>query len=174
MNSIVLFKSKTGYSKKYAEWIAREIKADLMEASNASPESLSNYDVIVFGAGLYAGGINGIGIIKKNLELLKEKKTAVFAVGAAKPDEKVIREIREKNFSSDELKKIKFFYLRGGFNFQKLGFLDKFLMLLMKLHLKTKKELTADDQGLLNAYKKPVDFTKKENIAPIISFIKNE
>jgi hypothetical protein len=71
------------------------------------------------------------------------------------------------------LGKIQFFYLRGGFNYNKLPLIDKFLMKLLQLKLKRKKSLTADEKGMLNAYNKPVDFTRKENIEGILSHIRS-
>jgi len=65
---------------------------------------------------------------------------------------------------------IKLFYLRGGFNYKKLGFVDKALMKLLKLKIKSKKELTPDEKGMLSAYDKSVDFTKKENIKELVAY----
>ncbi len=67
----------------------------------------------------------------------------------------------------------KFFYLRGGFNYNKLPLFDKVLMTLLKWKLKTKKkeELTPDDIGMLEAYDKPVDFTRKSNIEEIVAYV---
>lgn len=67
----------------------------------------------------------------------------------------------------------KFFYLRGGFNYNKLPLFDKVVMTLLKWKLKTKKkeELTPDDIGMLEAYDKPVDFTRKSNIEEIVAYV---
>jgi len=46
-------------------------------------------------------------------------------------------------------------------------------MKLLQLKLKRKKSLTADEKGMLNAYNKPVDFTRRENIDDIIFFIRS-
>ena len=61
---------------------------------------------------------------------------------------------------------IKFFYLRGGFDYSKLKPFDKVLMTLLKWKIKNKKkeELTTDEIGMLAIYDKPVDFTMKKNI----------
>lgn len=173
MKVIVIYKSKTGYTKRCARWIAEELGADLFELSQVQASNLKEYTTVIFGGGLYAVGINGINFIKQNLELLQGKKVAVFATGATPYREETTKEIRDSNFTPEQQKQIQFFYMRGGFDYSRLNFIDKILMQLLKLKLKTKKNLTADERGMLAAYSKPVDFTRKQNIDQLITYIEN-
>ena len=43
-------------------------------------------------------------------------------------------------------------------------------MKLLQWKLKRKKVLTADEKGMLNAYQKPADFSRKENIDSIVAY----
>lgn len=172
MESIVIYKSKSGFSKKYAKWIAEEINADIFEASKVNVNMFKKYDNIIYGAGLYAVGINGIKFIKDNLEILKDKRIIIFATGASSWKKEVVEEVLNKNFSIQQQKSLKFFYLRGGFDYNKLTLFNKFLMQLLKMKLKKKTNLTADDKGMLAAYSHPMDFTNKKNISEIITYIK--
>jgi flavodoxin len=47
----VVYKYKYGSTKKYAEWIAEELGADSMEASETNAGSLAEYRTIIYGAG---------------------------------------------------------------------------------------------------------------------------
>ena len=82
--------------------------------------------------------------------------------------------MKNKNFTAEEQKYFKFFYLRGGFDFSKLGFKDKVLMSIMKWKLNSKKkkdeEMTEEEKGMLAAYEKPVDFTERENIKELTDY----
>ena len=40
----VMYYSENGTTKKYAEWIAEEVKGDLYEIKNAKPDMLSGYE----------------------------------------------------------------------------------------------------------------------------------
>ena len=171
MKTVVIYRSKSGFVKQYAEWIAQELAADIFEASKFAADKLAIYDTVIYGGGLYAVGINGVKLITKNLDKLKGKKVVVFASGASAANEAVISEVRDKNFTAEQQQEIRFFYLRGGFDFHKLTPIDKVLMRIMRWMLKRKKELTLDEKGMLAAYKQPVDFTKKKNIAELISFV---
>jgi len=173
MKYLVVYKSKTGFTEKYAQWIAKELSADIYTYQEINKENFKDYDVIIYGGNLHAVGIEGIRLIKDNLDELQEKRIIVFAVGATPFRKDTVEEIKHNNFSGEQLEKIQVFYLRGGFNYNKLPLIDKFLMKLLQLKLKRKKSLTADEKGMLNAYNKPVDFTRRENIDDIIFFIRS-
>jgi len=173
MKYLVVYKSKTGFTEKYAQWIAKELSADIYTYQEINKENFKDYDVIIYGGNLHAVGIEGIRLIKDNLDELQEKRIIVFAVGATPFRKDTVEEIKHNNFTEEQLEKIQVFYLRGGFNYNKLPLIDKFLMKLLQLKLKRKKSLTADEKGMLNAYNKPVDFTRRENIDDIISFIQS-
>ena len=72
MNAIVVYKTKYGSTKTYAEWIAEELSADIRDAKTVKADDLLKYDTIIYGGGLYAEGINGVSLITKNYEKLKD------------------------------------------------------------------------------------------------------
>jgi menaquinone-dependent protoporphyrinogen IX oxidase len=177
MKTVVIYKSKTGFTKKYAEWIAEELLADIFEVSKVNSSTLEKYDTIIYGGSLHATGIIGIKFLQKNIDQLMGKRVIVYACGASPSNEVVFREVITHNFSSEQQKQIKFFYLRGGFNYNKLPPLDKVLMTLFKwriiLKKKRKKGLNSDELGMLEAYDIPADFTKRRNIEQIVSYVKS-
>lgn len=168
---IVIYRSVSGFTKKYAQWIAGELTADFCDARKIDIKKLLGYDIIIFGGGLHAVGINGVGIIKDNLPLLLDKKVVVFAVGASQPSEGIVEEVSKRNFP-DQPENLKLFYLRGGFDYDKLDSKNKVLMTLFKAKLKTKKDKTADEEGMLAAYYTPLDCTSRENVAELVAYVK--
>lgn len=177
MNKVaVIYKSKYGSTKKYAEWIASELNADLLDHSTVRTENLSAYDTIVFGGGLYASGINGISLITKNFQALKDKNFIVFTVGLASTDDKeIFKPIIEKNCSEEMREKIQFFHLRGGIDYKKLNFMHKSLMAILRtmVHRKKPEELSEEDKMMLATYGDKVDFTDIKTIEPLVSYVKN-
>lgn len=172
MKTLVVYRSKTGFTKTYAEWIAHVLAADLREHGSVRPEQFVAYDTIIYGGGLYAGGINGVGLIKNNLGTLKDKRVIVFATGTSVVSEDTTIRIQKQNFTPDQLNLIQFLYLRGGFDYQKLKLIDKALVTLFKTILKHKKDVTSDEQAMLAVFAQPVDFTKEQNIAPLLLSIR--
>jgi len=162
MKTIVIYKSKSGYTKTYAEWIAEELKCDLAENINVSIEKLQVYHTIIYGGGLYAIGINGISLITRNFEAIKNKNIIVWATGSCPG-------------RADEIEgvwKMKLFYLRGGFDYKRLSKGDKLLMSMLKMRLKSKKERSEDEEGLLKAYDIPEYHCFKDNIRQIVAYVR--
>ncbi|MCK5772328.1 MAG: flavodoxin domain-containing protein [Thermoplasmata archaeon] len=172
MKAIVIYSSKTGFVEKYAKWIADELSVKAVRTNDVKVKDLKDYDTIIFGGGLYAGGINGIKLIKKNLDTLKGKNIILFATGASPGRTEEIDAVWDKNFTKKEQKNMTFFYLRGGFNYDKLNMKDKMLMKLLKKKLQNTKDLTEDEEGMLAAYDEPVDFTERENIRDLIDLVR--
>ncbi len=173
-SSVVVYRSISGFTKRYAAWIAEDLKADLFDARNVNIEKLLAYDIIVFGGSLHAVGINGIKILKENISKLTGKKVVVFAVGASTYKENILEEIRSRNFSAEDHKAFKFFYLRGGFVYDKLDLTNKILMTLFRVRIKLKKNKTPDEKGMLMAYAHPLDCAKKENIRELVEYIRSQ
>ena len=177
MNKIaVIYESKYGSTKKYAQWIAEESKADLFEHSEIEAKKLMEYNTVVYGGGLYAGGIAGISIITKNFKILKEKKIIVFTVGLASTDrDEAFIPIIEKHFTEEMRNNINFFHLRGGIDYKELGIIHKMMMAMLKIVISKKNpnELSDDDREILATYGKKVDFSDKNTIRPLLSILKD-
>lgn len=173
MNKIaVVYKSKSGFCKRYAEWISKELQCDLIENQKLKIQDLLPYKTLIYGGGLYAIGINGISIIKNNYEQIKDKNLIVFATGATPSREEDIHKIWETNFTEEQNKNIRKFYLRGGFDYRKLDVGNKILMSMLKNKLEKTNMLGEDEKGMLMAFDKPVDFTEQANITELIAYVK--
>ena len=46
-------------------------------------------------------------------------------------------------------------------------------MTLLKWKIKLKRHKTPDEKGMLAAYSKPMDFTKKENIKELLEYVRS-
>ena len=53
MKALIIYKSKTGFTKWYAEFIAKEVDGNLMDFKEVTTEIMSGYDVVVYGGGLW-------------------------------------------------------------------------------------------------------------------------
>lgn len=173
-HTVVVFKSKYGSTAKYAGWIAEESGADLFEVGKVKAEQLHSYQTIVYCGGLYVGGILGFSLIQKNYPKLRDKKLIVVAVGASTPSEKALAQVKAKNFTETMQEKVELFLLRGGLNYPKMNWLDRFLMYLLVKSIQSKKleERDDDSKGILATYGKVVDFTDRSSIAPVLEAIR--
>ena len=171
-NAAVVYKSKYGSTKRYAQWIAQELEAPLFEAAQIKPSELASYDVVVYGGGLYAGGINGVALVKKN----PCKSLVVFTVGLADPNITDYSEVIKRNFPGDMQARTKVFHLRGGIDYTKLSLAHKGMMAIFKKSV-TKKEtarLTGEEKAIAETGGQNADFTDRDTIAPIVAFVREQ
>ena len=102
MKTAVVYHSQTGFTRRYAQWIAEAANADCFELSEARKRDLSGYGAIVFGSWVCAGSVSKLGWFKTNMEKWKDKKLAVFCVGASPADSPEIQEFLKQNFGGAE------------------------------------------------------------------------
>lgn len=76
---IIVYQSKYGAAKKYAEWLQCMTDFDCMETSKAAAESIAYSETVILCGGIYASRIAGLSFIKKNTDKLKNKKRLYFA-----------------------------------------------------------------------------------------------
>lgn len=174
-NIVVMYQSKYGATKKYAEWLGEELSCDLIEIKKANIEKIIEYETIILGGGIYATGIAGISFLKRNYTKLSAKKIAVFAVGASPYNEEVISALKERNFK-DKISEIPCFYCRGAWNEDNMSWKDKTLCNMLKKTVSKKDPSNYEpwEEALMQAIGAEYDWTEKENLKPIIEFIQTK
>ena len=173
---LVVFNSKYGYTKKYAQWLAEELNADICESKNIEADNLKNYSTIIFGSSLYAGRNKGAVMLVNYFEHIKDKKVALFTVGMfdTNSEENIIAINKDLNkvITPEIRKKIKIFHVRGGIDCQNLSFSHKMMMKFAHATLskKSESELTDSDRDFLALHGKKIDFSDKKMLEPIIEY----
>ena len=128
-NIAVVYCSRYGSTKQYAQWLAEDLGADLYDVRRGYKEKLETYDTIVFGGGLYYGVIKGLSRLKRNYASIRESNLVVFAVGLTSPEnKKLLDNVAQGNLSPAMRKKAEFFYLVGSTDYDKLGPFHKLFM----------------------------------------------
>ena len=51
MKTVVIYKSRYGYTEKYAKWLSEKLNADLFEAAEIRSLDFSEYDTVIYGGG---------------------------------------------------------------------------------------------------------------------------
>lgn len=172
MNGIILYQSKYGATKKYADWISEETGFSCVETKKAVINDILNYDIIIFGGGLYASGIAGLSFLKKNIKQLSNKKLIVFCCGASPYEENAFQQIRSHNMKGT-LSDIPVFYCRGAWDMDTMSFRDRTLCNLLRKAVAKKAPADYEiwERALMAAEDKKCDWTDKKYIEPIIECI---
>ena len=77
MKQIVIYKSRTGFTKKYAKWLAQSLNCECIPQEDVGGERLSDYDVIIFGSSFRAGNVEELKWYKETI-LPFEKTNVLF------------------------------------------------------------------------------------------------
>lgn len=174
MNTIVIYKSKYGSTKAYAEWIAEELDCRAVEHKTVKPEDLMAYDTIIYGGGLYAEVIAGVTLITKNIEKLKDKKIVVFTTGITPLDcrDYYDKMVIEKNFKGDTVTHIKVFNFLGKMILSELSLVHRTAIKALKKLMSEKENPTEMEQLLITLCDSDGDFTDKNAITELVEYVK--
>lgn len=175
-NTVVIYESKYGFTRRYAEWIAEALSCEIFERKYFHPEDFRRYDTVIYGGGLYAGKVNGIKLLTQNFSLLNGKNIILFTCGLMDPHDQFnvdhIRKSLTQTLSPDIMDALHIFHLRGGIDYSGLSLTHKAMMHMLRKMLsgKAPQDLREEDKVLLDTYGKSIDFTEQEMLQPLIDF----
>lgn len=174
MNAIVIYKSKYGSTRAYAEWIAEEIGCKAVDAKTVKAADLLNYDTIVYGGGLYAEMIAGASLITKNFDALSDKKLVVFTTGLTPLDcrDYYDKMVVEKNFKPHMTEKIKVFNFMGKMIIEELSLPHKAAIVALKKIMSGKENPSEMEKLLIRLCDESGDFTDRTAIAALVNYVK--
>ncbi|MBE7040447.1 MAG: flavodoxin [Ruminococcaceae bacterium] len=175
MKAIVIYKSKYGSTKTYAEWIAEALSCKAVDTKTVKVDDLDGYDTIIYGGGLYAEVIAGVSLITKNLDKLKDKKLIVYSTGITPLDcrDYYDKLVLEKNFKGDSLSYIKVFNFLGKMILSELSLPHRTAIRALKKLMSGKENPTEMEKLLIELCDADGDFTDKNAISDLVAYAKN-
>ena len=81
MKTAIVYKSIYGSTKKYAEWLGKDLRCKVFEMD--SFKDFKNYEHLIVMSGTYAARMPLTAFLSKNWDLVKNKKITIVAVGMA-------------------------------------------------------------------------------------------
>ena len=174
MNGMIIYKSKYGAAKKYAEWLSEATGFPCVSVKEADMEKAASCDVVIVGGAVYASGISCTPFLRKNIGKLKGKKILVYTCAASPYDKKFADALIEMNMK-DDLKGIPVYYCRGAFDLKNMSFADRTLckMLRKAVAKKDPKDWELWESALMECKEdESCDWTDKSYLEPILEAIK--
>jgi menaquinone-dependent protoporphyrinogen IX oxidase len=154
MNTLILYKSKWGTTKLYADWIHEAYpESEILNIDDFDPKNLANYEKIIIGSRTYMGRIQIGKFLVGNWNILKDKSVYLFSVGLIHPEKKESKQSYEmipediRNSLSGYIK------LPGKVDSGKLNFLER---------------------SIAKKHKNQPEKVNKEVIRPIIDFLNSD
>ncbi len=172
MRTLVVYTSQTGFARRYAEWVAERMRADIFDLKDVQKKDMEyfkGYDAIVYAGWCMAGKVVKVNWFLDKASGLKEKKLAVIAVGGSPIDNPDV-DVSMKNLMTDEQRQyIKAFYCQGGINYEKMKFGSRLAMKAFVKVLKNSKDEKQREVG--NLIDHSYDISDVKYIDPIIAFL---
>lgn len=174
MRTIVLYKTMTGCTQRYAEIISQKLEADLLPLKRARAGKLAEYDTIVFGGCVHGGSISGLRKFKKLANRNGNAKAIVFAVGASPDNEKTVSDLTGKNFLEEpnRANAIKFFYMQGGFDLERMKQPFRSLMKWVKGMVEMNPEKKPDEVEFLKMFDVGDGAVGEKNAEELVRYLK--
>lgn len=172
-NMIVIYKSSTGFTKRYAELVAKEMGCAIEDYRNVSSGMLSKYDIVIFGTRAHAGRADGFQKAKRLFEKSNISKMILFVTGATpNAAAEIVETFWRQNLSAEEMTKIPHFYMQSGLCYEKMSLPDRLMMKVAAIMIRHKKNKTEQDLGFEEGIKSSFDNSSKEYMEPLISYLR--
>ena len=175
MKTYIIYNSKTGFTKRYADWIAEELGLGAQPYKGFDIKALNGDDTVVFCGRIMAGKIDCLKDLKKLLSEKQVNSLILAAVGATPAaSEAAINTIWANNLTADEMDKIPHFYLEGGIDYEKMGFGERTILKAAIKFLTNKKDKTSVEAELERVMGSSFDNTSRDNLAPLLGLVRNQ
>ena len=176
MKGIIIYKSKYGATRQYAEMLSHRLDLGLIDADQVTAEMITKYDYLLIGGSIYIGKFILKEFLKKHSRILQTKKMFVFFVSAASPDEEVHNNtIALENIPPLMFRNTKRYFFQGKLKRNELSWKDSVLLRMGAMFQKNPKErekmmtdFNAINESNITALVESVgQLTKKEDKSPL-------
>ncbi|MDD8013924.1 MAG: flavodoxin domain-containing protein [Acidobacteriota bacterium] len=133
MKKAVIYRSRNGSTRRYAEWLAQECGADLFDLGQAQDPDLAPYEAVIYGAPFHMGHLYGARYIRDRWAVLQRKRVFIFSTSAVPPTHALAAAIYRRSLPEPIRRQVRYFPVRGQYFRGKLGRLDYAKTILARL-----------------------------------------
>ena len=177
MKTLIIYTSQTGFTKRYAEWIADRMGGDLLDLKDAQKKTdayFEDYDTICYGGWAMAGNLVKAKWFLEKAAYWKDKRLAMFCVGGSPNDNPDVDTFLENAIPEDQKKYINVLYCQGGFNYEKMKTPSKSAMKMFVAALNSKKDATEKEKIMAEKMSSSYDISDIKYIEPIVSYLEEK
>lgn len=174
MKTLIIYTSQTGFTKKYADWLAQKTGGDLLDLKDAQKKNdafFEGFEAIVYGGWVMAASVVKVKWFLNKAASWKGKKLAIYCVGGS-PNDNPDVEVMLKNMLTDEQREyIRAFYCQGGFNYERMNAPSRLAMKMFVSALKKKKDPTEEEKIMTEMVAKSYDISDEKYLEPLIEYL---
>ena len=157
---VIVFESKTGFTKKYASMLCAKTGLRMYPVKELN--KVQKGEEIIFLGWMKVGKVQGLN------KLRKHNVKAVCGSGTGQTAEPDTKTVIERN----KIEGIPFFYLRGGcFPLREIKGLDKFMLSMFVKILKRRPDKDKKQEEAISIIENGFDGVKEENLLPVLQWL---
>lgn len=174
MQITLVYKSKSGLTQRYAQWLAEETGCLLLPLQAAGASNVRGCDILIFGSRMYAGRLDGLAKARKLFAASGAKHKIVFATGAMPTSAvETIDAMWSANLTGEELAALPHFYFPAGICLEKLGLMDKAMLKLAASAIAKQPEKSPMEEQILKATQGSYDLSDRQYITPLVELLRS-
>ena len=174
MKTLIIYTSQTGFTKRYAEWLADRTGGDLLDLKDAQKKAdgfFEDYDAICYGGWVMAGSpVKAKWFLGKAVNW-KDKRLAMFCVGGSPNDNPDVDAFLQNALTEEQKRYIKIFYCQGGFNYDNMKAPSRLAMKMFVSALRNKKDATEKEKIMAEKMASSYDIADIKYIEPVVSYL---
>lgn len=168
--TLILYKSQTGFTQKYAQWAADDLACALAPWGR-SP--MRGYHTIVFGTRAHAGRADGLKQALSAYEKSGAQRLVLFVTGAMpNAAQETIQQFWEQNLTQEQRAAIPHFYFQAGLCYERMGFLDRAMMKGLMRFLDHKADKTPEEAEMQKTIAGSYDISDRALLKPMLELLR--
>ena len=170
-NKIVVYKSNTGLTKKYAEWIAAALDCEAIPLNQATRSRLAGFSTVIFGGPIHASRLQNLNRFLRLAAGQAGRQLVVFATGAAPMGDPMVKQYQDFAERNPLMKGIPFFYCESGINLQAMHGLMRLMMKQIAAAQAKQLDSTQAEEARQKA-ENGFDNSNQANIQPLVDYVR--
>ena len=174
MKTLIIYTSQTGFTKRYAQWLADRVGGDLLdlkEAQKKGNDYFDTYDAICYGGWAMAEKIVKAKWFLEKAENWNNKRLAMFCVGGTPNGEPQVDALLQNALTDEQRDYIKVFYCQGGMSYEKMSAPTRITMKMFVSAIRNKKDATPEQKAMFDRMASSYDISDIRYIEPIAAYL---
>lgn len=174
MKTIIIYTSQTGFTERYAKWLAEEVSGEILtleEAKKKNEDYFANADAIVYGGWAMGGKFVHSEWFTERIPSWKGKKLVLMGVGASPNEFPDVGRVLDETLTDEQKKYAKAFYCQGGLAYDKMKLPSRLAMKAFASMVSKKKDATPDEIEMGKMISKSYDIADKKYLEPIKEYL---
>ena len=174
MKTLIIYTSQTGFTKKYAQWLAEKTNGEVLELKEAKKKDeafFDEYQAIAYGGWAVAEKVAQVDWFLGKVSGWKEKRLAIFVVGANVSDSPMTQKMLDGVLTAEQKSYVKIFYCQGGLCYEKLNLPNRLAMKAFASMLKKKKDATEELKQMGELISNSFDASDEKYVEPISEWL---